>query len=80
MSRIPTATSSASAAGQPPANAVRDALDLRPGDKLTWEIRGGRVAITAELPELYRWKGFIKRGPADAVKAVAAARKTRGHI
>jgi AbrB family looped-hinge helix DNA binding protein len=59
---------------------VRDALDVGPGDKLTWEINGGRVAITTERPALYRWRGFIKHGPADAVKAVAEARKTRGRI
>ena len=59
---------------------VRDALDLEPGDKLTWEISGGRVAITTERPGLYRWKGFIKHGPDVAVKAVAEARKTRGRI
>ncbi|HEV7242906.1 MAG TPA: type II toxin-antitoxin system PrlF family antitoxin [Thermoanaerobaculia bacterium] len=59
---------------------VRDALDLGPGDKLTWEISGGHVAITTERPALYRWKGVIKHGPADAVQAVAEARKTRGRI
>lgn len=59
---------------------VRDALDVGPGDKLTWEINGGRVAITTERPALYRWRGFIKHGPADAVKAVAEARKMRGRI
>lgn len=59
---------------------VRDALDVGPGDKLTWEINGGRVAITTERPGLFRWRSFIKHGPADAVKAVAEARKTRGRI
>jgi len=59
---------------------IREALDLEPGDKLTWTISGGRVAITTERPALYRWKGFIKHGPADAVKAVAEARRTRGRI
>lgn len=59
---------------------VREALHLDVGDKLTWEIRGGRVAITTERPALYRWKGVIKHGPADAVEAVAEARKTRGRI
>ena len=58
---------------------VREALDLGPGDKLTWEVNGGRVTVTTERPALYRWKGFIKHGP-DAVKAVADARKTRGRI
>jgi AbrB family looped-hinge helix DNA binding protein len=59
---------------------VRDALDLDAGGKLNWEIRGGRVAITTDRPALYRWKGIIKHGPADAVQAVIEARKTRGHI
>jgi antitoxin PrlF len=59
---------------------VREALDLTPGSKLSWEVSGGRVAITTERPALYRWKGIIKHGPADAVEAVAAARKTRGRI
>jgi antitoxin PrlF len=58
---------------------VREALDLEPGDKLTWEVNGGRVAVTTERPGLWRWKGFIKDGP-DPVKAVAEARKTRGRI
>jgi antitoxin PrlF len=59
---------------------VREALDLDTGDKLNWEISGGRVAITTERPALYRWKGVIKHGPADAVQTVAEARKTRGRI
>ena len=59
---------------------VRDVLDLEPGAKLTWEIRGGRVAITTERPLLWELEGFIKHGEPDAVKAVAAARKMRGRI
>ncbi len=59
---------------------VREALNVDAGDKLTWEIRGGRVVITTERPALYRWKGVIKHGPADAVQAVAEARKIRGRI
>ena len=59
---------------------VRDALAVGAGDKLTWEIKGGRVAITTERPALYRWEGVIKHGPADAVQAVIEARKTRGRI
>jgi AbrB family looped-hinge helix DNA binding protein len=58
---------------------VREALDLEPGDKITWEVQGGRVAVTTDRPELYRYKGFIKHGP-DALTAVAQARKTRGRI
>lgn len=60
--------------------AVRDALDLEAGDRLTWEVHGGRIAVTTERPALYQWEGFIKHGEPDAVKAVAAARKTRGRI
>jgi antitoxin PrlF len=59
---------------------VRDALDVGPGDRLTWEIRGGNVAITTGRPELFRWEGIFKDGPADAVEAVKEARKRRGRI
>jgi antitoxin PrlF len=58
---------------------VREALDLAPGAKLTWEVRGGKVAVTTERPALYELQGFIKHGP-DALTAVAEARKTRGRI
>jgi antitoxin PrlF len=58
---------------------VRDALDVGPGDKLMWEVRGGKVAITTERPALYELEGFIKHGP-DALTAVAEARKIRGRI
>jgi len=59
---------------------VREVLGVGTGDRLTWEVRGGKVVITTERPALYRWKGVIKHGPADAVEAVAQARKTRGRI
>jgi len=59
---------------------VREALNVDAGDKLTWEVRGGRVAVTTERPALYALRGFIKHGEPDAVKAVAAARKTRGRV
>jgi antitoxin PrlF len=59
---------------------VREALDLEPGTKLRWEVRGGKVAITTERPLLWELEGFIKHGEPDAVKAVAAARKMRGRI
>ena len=59
---------------------VREALDLAPGDKLTWELNGGRVAITTERPALWRWAGSVKGGPNDPVQAVAEARKRRGRI
>ncbi|MCU1231343.1 MAG: AbrB family transcriptional regulator [Acidobacteria bacterium] len=59
---------------------IREALDLEPGTKLRWEVRGGKVAITTERPLLWELEGFIKHGEPDAVKAVAAARKMRGRI
>jgi len=59
---------------------IRDALDVGPGDRLTCELKGGRVAVTTDRPALYRWRGSVKGGPEDVVAAVAAARKTRGRI
>jgi bifunctional DNA-binding transcriptional regulator/antitoxin component of YhaV-PrlF toxin-antitoxin module len=59
---------------------VCDALDVGPGDKITWEVRGGRVAITTERPLLWQLAGSIKGGPDDPVQAVAEARKRRGRI
>jgi AbrB family looped-hinge helix DNA binding protein len=59
---------------------VREALDLDVGDKLTWEIHGGKVAITTERPPFFRWEGFIKSSSADAVKDIAEARKRRGRV
>lgn len=38
---------------------VRDALDIGPGDKITWEVNGGRVSVTTERPAFWRWEGFI---------------------
>jgi len=58
---------------------VREALDLEPGAKLRWELRGGKVAVSTERPALYKLQGFIKHGP-DALTAVAEARKTRGRV
>lgn len=29
---------------------VREALDLEPGAKLRWEVRGGKVAVTTDRP------------------------------
>ena len=59
---------------------VREALDVGPGDKITWEINGGRVSVSTERPAFWRWEGFIKHGPTDVVKAVHEARKRRGRI
>jgi len=49
---------------------VRDALDLEPGDKLTWEVRGGKVTITTERPAFYRWEGFIQRAATAGTASV----------
>jgi len=59
---------------------VREALDLKPGDRLTWQMNGGRVEVSTERPAFWRWEGFIKHGPTDVVKAVHEARKRRGRI
>jgi AbrB family looped-hinge helix DNA binding protein len=59
---------------------VREALDVGPGDKLTWEVCGGKVVLTTDRPAFYRWEGFIKHGPTDVVKAIEDARKRRGRI
>ena len=59
---------------------VRDALDLDVGDKLSWEIRGGKVAVTTERPSFFRWEGFIKNSSGDVVKEIEEARKRRGRV
>jgi AbrB family looped-hinge helix DNA binding protein len=59
---------------------ICDALAIGPGDKLTWEVNGGRVAVKTERPALWRLAGSVKGGPDDPVQAVAQARKTRGRI
>lgn len=59
---------------------VREVLDLGEGDKLTWEIRGGRVAVTTERPSLLDFEGFIKNSSGDVVAEIAEARKRRGRV
>jgi len=59
---------------------VREVLDLTEGDKLTWEIRGGRVAVTTERPSLLDFEGFIKNSSGDVVAEIAEARKRRGRV
>jgi len=59
---------------------LREALDLEPGDKLTWEIDGGRVTVKTDRPGLYRWRGSVRGGPDDAARAVVEARKRRGRF
>jgi len=52
----------------------------RVGDILTWEIRGGKVAVTTERPAFYRWEGVIKNSSGDVVKEMEEARKRRGRV
>lgn len=59
---------------------VREALDLEEGDKLTWEIRGRRVAVTTDRPSLLDFEGFIKNSSGDVVAEIAEARKRRGRV
>jgi len=59
---------------------VRDVLDLTEGDKLTWEIRGGKVAVTTDRPAFFRWEGFIKNSSGDVVKEMEEARMRRGRV
>jgi AbrB family looped-hinge helix DNA binding protein len=59
---------------------VRDALALEPGDKLSWQILGGRVAITTDRPSLLDFEGFIKNSSGDVVAEIAQARKRRGRV
>ncbi|HEX3582467.1 MAG TPA: type II toxin-antitoxin system PrlF family antitoxin [Thermoanaerobaculia bacterium] len=59
---------------------VREVLAIGPGDKIMWEVCDGRVMVTTGGGGLWRWKGFIKHGPSDPVKAVHEARKRRGRI
>ena len=59
---------------------VREALNLAPGAKLRWEVRGRKVAISTERPALWALAGSIKGGPDDPVQAVTEARKRRGRI
>lgn len=59
---------------------VRELLDLEEGDKLMWEIRGGKVAVTTDRPAFYRWEGVIKNSSGDVVKEMAEARKRRGRV
>jgi AbrB family looped-hinge helix DNA binding protein len=57
---------------------VREALHLEEGDTLTWEVRGGKVAVTTQRPAFWRWEGFIKVGPGDVVDDLAKARELQG--
>ena len=59
---------------------IRDALDLDSGDKLTWEIHGGKVTVTTDRPAFYRWEAIIKNSSGDVVKDIEEARKRRGRF
>lgn len=60
--------------------AVREALALEAGDKLSWEIRAGRVAVSTDRPSLLDFEGFIKNSSGDVVAEIAEARKHRGRV
>jgi bifunctional DNA-binding transcriptional regulator/antitoxin component of YhaV-PrlF toxin-antitoxin module len=59
---------------------VREALRLREGDRLTWEVQSGTVSVTVATgrPAFWRWEGFLKGGADDAVADVEQARAMRG--
>ena len=59
---------------------MRDALGLKAGDKLTWEVDGRRVIITTERAALWQFAGTVDGGPDDPVRAVHEARRRRGRI
>jgi len=59
---------------------VREALHHEEGDKLTWQVRGGKVEVTTDRPAFWRWEAFIKVGAGDVVEDVARARKLQGRI
>ena len=59
---------------------VRDAPDIEPGAKLTWEIRGGNVAVTTGRPAFYRWEGFMKHGPTDVVISIEGVPRARARL
>ncbi len=57
---------------------VRDKLALEPGDLLSWEVRGGKIEVSTERPALFRWEGFIKSGPGNALEVIKKARQKKG--
>ncbi len=59
---------------------VRDALAIAPGDKLIWEVHGGRVTVTTGRQSLLDFEGFIKNSSGDVVAEIAEARKRRGRV
>ncbi|MEO8217996.1 MAG: type II toxin-antitoxin system PrlF family antitoxin [Acidobacteriota bacterium] len=59
---------------------VREALALEPGDNISWEISGGRVAVRTERPPLLDLEGFIKNSSGDVVAEIAEARRRRGRV
>ena len=59
---------------------IREALALETGDKLSWSIRGGRVAVSTDRPSLLDFEGFIKNSSGDVVAEIAEARKRRGRV
>lgn len=59
---------------------VREALALEAGDKLSWEVHGGRVAVSTDRPSLLAFEGFIKNSSGDVVAEIAEARRHRGRV
>lgn len=59
---------------------IREALNLETGDRLSWEVRGGKVTVTTERPAFWRWEASVKTGPGDVVADVAKGRKLRGRV
>ncbi len=60
---------------------VREALGLKPGDQISWEVRGGTATISStKRHPFFDLEGIIKTGPANVVEAVREARKRRGRI
>jgi antitoxin PrlF len=45
---------------------VREALGLRPGTELSFEVQPGQVILRKEVPEgrLARWRGHLREGAA----------------
>lgn len=59
---------------------VREALALESGDRLSWEIRGGRIEVTTKRPAFFGWESFIKTASRNVVREIEEARKRRGRI
>ena len=72
---MPTSTLTAKAK-QPSRKRCAKRSRWDPGDKLSWQIHGGTVAITTDRPSLLDFEGFIKNSSGDVVAEIAETRKT----